>query len=641
MAWTETRPIDNNEYRWLAAALSKIGETAYVGRYAGLIYKTTDLGASTWTPLTGAANPKGGTTPGNWYAAATSANGSFVVMAESPDLDDPSGRIYVSSTGGNSWTEVNPTGVLGDYNWRCVACDATGTKILASEDTNNKVWYYDGAAWHDTTLTGNLIPVAISGDGNYMFAGVYNGRLYRCTTGTGIGWAEVQPAGAVDRNWRSLACSFLGDKVYAGVDDLGTSTQGRIWRSGAYGADATWYGEDAAQPAQPGGLYERWFSLDCSYAGNVVLAACTYWTGHNELGRIYRSVTAGATWAEIQPAGAVDRNWMHAILTHDGNKELACADSAGDCGVGRVHVQDAAGYDTTSDEVFLEILGAGFEFFEESVEKGSPVELYDLTFGTRQYRWTSADTNITWKGNLYTAIPIQRTQIILAPAQELDLLEITMPATNEFPAMFVDIVPSRLASLTITRIHWQDELADTIDGYVVIFRGFVQSVAFSKNNFESRLAVTPISMNLNKPVPLWTYQSLCNHMLFDAGCGLIENERDPADPTKYLYRRDCVVSSASGNILTVTGMEDKDPGWATAGFVQSGEEEFRTVLEHRSGGILDLILPFYYPIDGLPVKVWVGCDHASETCRTKFTNIVNYLGFEFVPTKNPFSARTD
>jgi uncharacterized phage protein (TIGR02218 family) len=465
-----------------------------------------------------------------------------------------------------------------------------------------------------------------------MFAGTYGGRLYRCTDGSGIVWEEVKPVGERDRNWRAITCSFLGDKVYAGIyDNNSGDTLGRIWRSEAYGADTTWTAENDEQPVSGAG--ENWTTLDCSYVGNVVLAACSY-TALNQWGRIHRSDDKGVTWVEVQPRGNEDVNWMHARLTHDGNKELVCSDSAGVKGIGRVYALDAAGYDVTSDDMFLEILRAGFEFLEESVEKSSPVELYDLVFGSKHWHWTSADSNIRWRGNDYIAIPIERTKILLASAQELDILEVTIPATNEFAGMFVDIVPSRLADLTITRIHRYDDLADTSEGYVVIFRGAVQSVAFSRNNFEARLAVTPMSMNLAKAIPMWTYQSLCNHMLFDCRCGISEN-----DPN---FRADCVVSAATGNTLTVTGLAGPTAvaGWATAGFVQWGQE-FRTILEHRAGGNLDLILPFYHDVLDESVIVHIGCDHTSETCRLKFDNILNYLGFEHVPTKNPFSVRTD
>jgi hypothetical protein len=229
------------------------------------------------------------------------------------------------------------------------------------------------------------------------------------------------------------------------------------------------------------------------------------------------------------------------------------------------------------------------------------------------------------------------------------MLEITMPASNEFPAMFVDIVPGQQGDLTITRVHRDDELIDTANGSITIFRGFVQSVAFSKNNLEARLAVTPMSMNLNKTIPLWTYQSMCNHMLFDGHCRLNENL-----PT---YIVTCTVLSASGNTLEVTPIvptpAGEDPnnlitvgkeGWANAGFVQIGTE-FRTVLSHTSSlgttGVLELILPFYHDMVGKTVTVRVGCDHTSATCSSKFDNVINYLGFEFVPTKNPCSTRTD
>ena len=317
-----------------------------------------------------------------------------------------------------------------------------------------------------------------------------------------------------------------------------------------------------------------------------------------------------------------------AIITLDAGDLVLAAAGSYYCVVSNTYAPTT--YTVISGGVMMYVTISGFLDLEASVEKASPVELYTLVFGTRVYRMTSADSDILWQGNIYLATPMERTKILLASAQELDILEVTLPATHEFPAMFVDVVPGRLANLTITRIHRYDPLND----FVVIFRGDVQSVAFSQNNFQARMAVTPMSLNLHKTIPLFTFQSICNHMLFSEGCGVKENDA--------AFQATCVVSTTSGNTMTVTGLTGGKAvaGWATAGFVQIGTE-YRTILEHRSGGVLDLILPFYQNVVNSPVTVFIGCNHTSEVCRVRFDNVINYLGYEYIPTINPFASRTD
>ena len=41
--------------------------------------------------------------------------------------------------------------------------------------------------------------------------------------------------------------------------------------------------------------------------------------------------------------------------------------------------------------------------------------------------------------------------------------------------------------------------------------------------------------------------------------------------------------------------------------------------------------------EGFPfnVKLYPGCDHSRDTCWDKFSNGLNYGGFDFIPVKNP------
>ena len=50
---------------------------------------------------------------------------------------------------------------------------------------------------------------AMSSDGSKIIAGVYGGRLY-LSTNSGTSWSEVQPAGAADKNWQTISISSDG-----------------------------------------------------------------------------------------------------------------------------------------------------------------------------------------------------------------------------------------------------------------------------------------------------------------------------------------------------------------------------------------------------------------------------------------------
>jgi uncharacterized phage protein (TIGR02218 family) len=52
----------------------------------------------------------------------------------------------------------------------------------------------------------------------------------------------------------------------------------------------------------------------------------------------------------------------------------------------------------------------------------------------------------------------------------------------------------------------------------------------------------------------------------------------------------------------------------------------------ESGGLLEIFIPMPFEITpGTKVKIYPGCDKRHTTCRTKFTNILNFRGEPFVP----------
>ena len=60
---------------------------------------------------------------------------------------------------------------------------------------------------------------SMSDDGSVILDGIYsttNGRLY-LSTNSGTNWSEVQPAGDANKNWETSSMSSNGSKTIAGV----------------------------------------------------------------------------------------------------------------------------------------------------------------------------------------------------------------------------------------------------------------------------------------------------------------------------------------------------------------------------------------------------------------------------------------
>jgi hypothetical protein len=318
----------------------------------------------------------------NWYACATSSDGSKLIVSFS------SGRIYTSSDYGVSWTERRPTGVSENKVWNGVASDYTGQYLLVCA-FNGRVYrsINYGVDWTETQPKGNFnntwYNAAVSGDGKYMLVSSFNvgGRLYT-SSDYGVSWTERRPEGDVDKMWDCLSAdadgSFMVAAIYNGkiyksenygvdwIEILATGpwygiaidTNGsnliasaygsRLWTSADYGVSWTERrptGEDANK---------NWYPVASDFDGSHLLAGIS---GSSGVGRrLYFSRNYGVDWIEIRPAGDVDVKWQATALNGDGSRMLVIVSG------GRVYVSDISHFFATATKNLIENIIAAATF---------------------------------------------------------------------------------------------------------------------------------------------------------------------------------------------------------------------------------------------------------------------------------------
>jgi len=156
----------------------------------------------------------------------------------------------------------------------------------------------------------------------------------------------------------------------------------------------------------------------------------------------------------------------------------------------------------------------------------------------------------------------------------------------------------------------------------VIFIGQIKSVSFKGVAAEAECV--GFEHFLKMGVPLWRYQLNCNHKLFDAGCGLV----------KATYKVTATVTlDATKTVLTSATFGGYDAGYFVGGLVEF-EGERRTIVAY-SGNTITLNFKMINLAGNDSVDAYPGCDGRIETCRDKFDNIDNFLGFPFIPQENP------
>lgn len=275
-----------------------------------------------------------------------------------------------------------------------------------------------------------------------------------------------------------------------------------------------------------------------------------------------------------------------------------------------------------------------YDAFANTIESSRPVEVYRFIQGGQTFEFTSAEDEVTVDAVPYNPATISRGKIGQSPTDRNATLEIRVPITNTFARRYRASTPGSRASIQIKRVQRGDFPGPQS---ITIYDGFVASVAFENEMKEAVIACRPIEAASSRPVPRFSYQSLCNHVLFDANCKV--------DDTDSRWRLTVNVSAQSGATITVPGAGAFGADWWVGGFVEiDGGDDARLVLA-QSGNDLTLLLPFPQSAVGRQVIAFAGCDHTVTTCDTKFdtpedtqSNVINYGGWPFVPTRNPYQT---
>ena len=157
-----------------------------------------------------------------WFSAASSADGT-TIAAGGP-------YVYVSTNSGTNW---NPTG-LPIANYFGLACSADGTKMIAGSASYSTGAVFtssdSGVTWTPAPLTNlNYFSVFSSADGTKLAAAAFRGPIY-LSSDSGGSWAVMD---APLTNWYALAGSADGNALIAASMDISGAGQGLVytWQS--------------------------------------------------------------------------------------------------------------------------------------------------------------------------------------------------------------------------------------------------------------------------------------------------------------------------------------------------------------------------------------------------------------------------
>lgn len=262
-----------------------------------------------------------------------------------------------------------------------------------------------------------------------------------------------------------------------------------------------------------------------------------------------------------------------------------------------------------------------YDLAERGQWSSQPIELYRFTRGLTTWLYTGADDDVTIGADVYLAVVLRRGDLPQNEERDNATLDVFMDPSIAAVAEFIGGATAAPTNVIVLR---RQRLEAGVDEQAVIFVGQVGVVEFGEA--EAHLTCIPMQKALQRKVPRWVFQTLCNHMLYDAYCGV--------DPGAYTIAG--TITAVVGRRLTITGADAKPDGWANAGWVKDGDA-YAFVVGH-AGTTIDLLAITPRFMVGDAVTITAGCDRSQATCVAKFSNLENFMGFPYIPDKNPYEG---
>jgi hypothetical protein len=259
---------------------------------------------------------------------------------------------------------------------------------------------------------------------------------------------------------------------------------------------------------------------------------------------------------------------------------------------------------------------------ETGLTTARPIELYRFSGTFNSYNLTSYNLPVTSNGTTYKPVAIDRNKLKVSTQEQTEnALEITMPFDHPLVTEYAyQNAPPNL-TLELIRCH-ETNPNDT----VILWKGRV--TGFTVEGRIAKLKVPAImsyALNGNAPTP--RYQAPCNHILYDARCGV----------NSALHQHVATITQITGNIITINNYP-WSPTAAVAGQMITPAGEQRMIIS-VTGNDITVTYPFAKVQIGQSVTIRKGCDHSFEgDCKTKFNNGARFGGFPIVPARNPFTS---
>lgn len=261
---------------------------------------------------------------------------------------------------------------------------------------------------------------------------------------------------------------------------------------------------------------------------------------------------------------------------------------------------------------------------EQSTHGSEPVELYEFTRGVNRYTFTSNAKDVLFASVIFKAIPMERSNLESSGELGRAGIKITLPRDVAFLSEYLVSPPSEVTTLIIYRKHRGAPDSEAL----AIWMGRMLNQTWQNSTVE--LECEPVFTSIRRLGLRKQYSRSCSHVLYGSKCSV----------NNVAFKLEASVIGLSANTITVAGVDSNGDNYYSGGYVEwdyQSRVEKKMILRQIGSTLTLGGLPLGL-VGGATVKVFPGCDHTLATCSTKYNNKLNYGGFPWIPTKNPFAS---
>lgn len=255
-----------------------------------------------------------------------------------------------------------------------------------------------------------------------------------------------------------------------------------------------------------------------------------------------------------------------------------------------------------------------------------PVYLLEFQQGPTFYRYTTnADTDDVYQLHTFFRRPISVTKLAGSVSESVSDATVTLPSTDDVVKIFDAFLPVEPVTCSI----FYYERNDTTGEVRLIKAGQVTTVV-DKDDGTSDVSIRPLYEAFNRSVPWQQQQVACPLMLYGIQCG--------ANPDNFKQTA-FGLTELTGSYLTSASFNNADPTYFKAGYVKNRRtREIRFIINQDAGGKIYISYPFDFALIDDIYDAYAGCMKSGDICQNKFNNKINFMGFEFIPTRNMFKS---